>query len=146
MYRVRTARCGALDGRGARARTLDLQEDAIMQDTQQQEQHVAVGTSVVADSHEPVVVSTADLREVRRALARGPRRNADVAVPLRVVCERAHHAGIRAEQLLVQVKRAWRELPEVRRVESLATRDEELDDLVSALIEQFYLMPDKRTA
>jgi len=96
-------------------------------------------------SREETVVSADDLRAVRaalpRALPRARAERAEVEVPLRAVCERAHRLGLRAEELLVQVKGLWRELPEARRVEALASRDEQLDVLVSLLIEEFYRAP-----
>ena len=87
------------------------------------------------------VISAEDLRALRAVLPSDARRagiRADVEVPLRAVCARAHRSGLRVEQLLVLVKSAWRELPETRRVEALASRDEQLDSVITALIEQYY--------
>ena len=97
----------------------------------------------------PLVVSVDELRALRSAPPAEVRSAGladDVAVPLRAVCARAHRAGLRVEEVLVQVKQVWRELPEARRLEALASRDEQLDRIVTALIERFYRDDDSRSA
>jgi hypothetical protein len=83
----------------------------------------------------------ADLRLVRDKLPPQPVRDAlpnEVEVPLAEMCDRARLLGLRVEQLLVQVKQVWRELPGSQRFESHTHRDERLDRIVTALITKYY--------
>jgi hypothetical protein len=100
------------------------------------------------------IVEVAELRALRDRMPLEPprlrelREAADVrdamAPTLRAMCERAHGAGLRVEALLVQVKRAWRDLPEVPRAEAIASRDVQLDGVIAVLIQEYYREPARR--
>ena len=54
------------------------------------------------------------------------------------LCARGRDAGLRVEEVIVQLKRAWRQLPGTPRFEALSHRDGRLDRVVTALIEQYF--------
>ena len=61
----------------------------------------------------------------------------DARAMMRRTCEAAHAHGIRAEQLLLLIKDAWRELPEARRVPRHAAGDV-LSRLITICIHEYY--------
>ena len=66
----------------------------------------------------PLIAALMDgaLRHAVHAAARGQAPDGRLHEALRRTCAAAHARGLRAEQLLVLVKDAWNELPEVRRL------------------------------
>ena len=64
----------------------------------------------------------------------------DLRVVFRAACDRARNDGLRAEQLLLILKAAWREVSERRRL-SRVEADAALARVVSACIDEYYLMP-----
>ena len=64
----------------------------------------------------------------------------DLRLALRDACDRARNDGLRAEELLLVLKDAWRELPE-RRGLPRVDPDEALARVVTACIDEFYHSP-----
>ena len=73
-----------------------------------------------------------------RARRAGDRRDGvELGEPMRAVCYTARRCGLRAEQLLVVLKDAWRRLPEVRRLNRYES-EELLTGVIHDCIEEFY--------
>ena len=108
--------------------------------------HAAAETPAGARS---AVVSSADLRPIHDALAADtapPRLSVELEERIESLCARGRAAGMRIEEILVQLKSAWRELPGTPRFEALSHRDTRLDRVVTALIEHYFdtSTPDSR--
>ena len=57
---------------------------------------------------------------------------------LRLMSEDAHRRGVRAEQVIVALKEAWRSLPEVQTLPAGGPRDMVLSRAITMLIEEYY--------
>ena len=60
---------------------------------------------------------------------------------LRLMSEDAHRRGVRAEQVIVALKEAWRSLPEVQTLPADGPRDAVLSGVITMLIEEYYARP-----
>lgn len=78
------------------------------------------------------------LRCALQAQLRGEWPDGALRRALRLMCDEAHRNGLRAEQLLVVVKDAWRSLPEVSQLPTGGTRERLLSRVVTMCIEEFY--------
>jgi len=78
------------------------------------------------------------LRCALQAQLRGEWPDGALRRALRLMCDEAHRSGLRAEQLIVIVKDAWRSLPEVSRLPAGGTRERLLSRVVTMCIEEFY--------
>lgn len=100
------------------------------------------GTAAVGPCTE--IVSCEDLRTIRDALDHHtavPRLSGELEARIASMCTRGRDAGLRVEELLIQIKRAWRELPGTPRFEALSHRDTRLDKVVTTLIERYFDRP-----
>ena len=92
----------------------------------------------------PVFTSERAFVALRSALqsriATPPRDEAGFRRALRLMSEDAHRRGVRAEQVIVALKTAWRSLPEVHTLPAGA-RDTVLDRVITMLIEEYYARP-----
>jgi hypothetical protein len=87
------------------------------------------------------------LRSALQARIATPSRNdADFRRALRLMTEDAHRRGVRAEQMIVALKEAWRSLPEVQALPAGGPRDTALSGAITMLIEEFYAGPSARPA
>ena len=77
------------------------------------------------------------LRSALRADGRGDARSDEGRLALRQACEAAHGRGLHAEELLILLKREWRNLPEVRRGDRVEG-EAALARVVSRCIHEFY--------
>ena len=68
---------------------------------------------------------------------RDRRDGAEAGEPMRAVCFAARRCGLRAEQLLIVLKDAWRRLPEARRLDGYQS-EEVLTDVIQDCIEEYY--------
>jgi len=59
----------------------------------------------------------------------------------RLLCADAHAAGLRAEQLVVALKRAWSVLPDARSDQHMRSGLELLDRAITLCIAEFYALP-----
>ncbi|MFL5576721.1 MAG: hypothetical protein ACJ79S_12210 [Gemmatimonadaceae bacterium] len=82
------------------------------------------------------------LRSALQSLVRTGAAPADVRRLVDLLCGEARRAGLHAEQMLVTLKAAWRSIPEVYG-SPRDRRDELLDEIITACIEEFY-HPDPR--
>lgn len=64
----------------------------------------------------------------------------DLRLALRHACDRARDDGLRAEQLLLVLKAAWRELPERQQLPQVEA-DAALARVVTACIDEYYQSP-----
>ena len=101
------------------------------------------------DGTQAAVITCADVRPLRDALgddAAASELPLEIAAPIGALCDRARGAGLRIEEVLVQVKRAWRELPGMPRYEALTHRDARLDRIVTSVIRRYYDHAGRRSA
>ena len=75
-------------------------------------------------------------------IATRPRDDAGFRHALRLMSEDAHRRGVRAEQMIVALKEAWRSLPEVQSLPAGGPGDSALSRAITMLIEEFYARPD----
>ena len=69
------------------------------------------------------------------------RSEVDFRHALRLMSEDAHRRGVRAEQVIVALKEAWRSLPEVQALPAGGPRDTVLSGVITMFIEEFYARP-----
>jgi hypothetical protein len=103
-------------------------------------------TSVVMD--EPLEISSAGITALERVLERYPAEsllsNDTVAAQalrgaIRILAMEARaHDAVRGERLLIAVRCAWRDFPEVRRLSEEGVRDDLWRHLVRLCCEEFY--------
>ena len=93
----------------------------------------------VSPARDPRLRELADgaLRHAARTARSGERVDAVVREMIRRVCEVAHERELRAEQLLLLLKQAWRELPEGRRLPPRAD-DDVLARAITVCIDEYY--------
>ena len=93
----------------------------------------------------PVFTSERAFVALRSALqsriATHPRDDAGFRRALRLMSEDAHRRGVRAEQVIVALKEAWRSLPEVQTLPAGGPRDTVLEGVITMLIEEYYARP-----
>ena len=93
------------------------------------------------------VITCADVRPLHDAFdAAGaadatPELPRQLDAPIAALCTRARGAGLRIEEALVEVKRAWREIPGSQRFEAPSHRDARLDRIVTAFIAHYFERP-----
>lgn len=66
----------------------------------------------------------------------------DLRIALRAACDQARNDGLRAEELLLVLKDAWRDLPDRRALPRIDT-DAALARVVTACIDEYYESPRK---
>ena len=94
-------------------------------------------------SSEPVLLRDLLGRTLHSLLAEERQENqptGDLRLALRDVCDRARNDGLRAEQLLLALKHAWRELPE-RRGLPRVDADAAFARVITACINEYYRSP-----
>jgi hypothetical protein len=107
----------------------------------------AGGVADSADSRFTAPVFTSErafvaLRSALQARMATPLRDdAGFRRALRLMSEDAHRRGVRAEQMIVALKEAWRSLPEVQALPGGAPRDAVLSGVITMFIEEFYAGP-----
>ena len=94
-------------------------------------------------SSDPVLLRDLLGRTLRSLLAQERREDeptGDLRLALRDICDRARNDGLRAEQLLLALKDAWRELPERRGLPRFDA-DAAFARVVTACINEYYHSP-----
>lgn len=96
-------------------------------------------------SDDPSVDNLADhtLRCALHATGHGGGVDRSVRDALRKTCDLAHERGLRAEELIVLLKGAWRRLPEVRSM-SRDGSDAALARVITMCIGEYYRQPRER--
>jgi hypothetical protein len=78
------------------------------------------------------------LLDALRRLAREKARDEGLREALRLVAVEGRRKNIRIEQLLVLLKSTWESIPEVRRAHWAGPEQQQLQQLITAFIDQYY--------
>lgn len=88
-----------------------------------------------------VALRSALQAEVCAHTTRLPSNEARLRRALRLMCDDARRRGVRAEQMIVVLKEAWRSLPEVQRLPAGGPADAVLSGVITTFIEEYYASP-----
>ena len=86
----------------------------------------------------PSDATLASLRNALRTHLAGRPTGGELRRALQALCTEAHDRGLRAEELLVRLKQVFYQLPEVQELSHGSDRNDLLNRVVSACIEEYY--------
>ena len=78
------------------------------------------------------------LRSALRTYLAGRPTGGELQRAMQTLCTEAHDRGLRAEELLVRLKHVFYQLPEVQELSHGSDRNDLLNRVVSACIEEYY--------